>query len=172
MRGRPIITAASVALSAVALSAVALSACAIADRATEPFMSLLTGEELADVAPRAPVIATDAEPAIPEKFATGYGEPLAVIRYNSAPDSYDQALGVAVSRTLAVRPGAAFDVVSVAPPAAPGVAAFDHSDQAVANAAAVMEGLMRHGVAPGNIDMSAVTDTAAPTPGEVHIYVR
>ncbi len=150
-----------------------LTGCAVVDRMAEPFMSLLTGEELADIStdPQYAGTLEEEEPSVAQ-YVTGYGEPLAVIRYEAPPESYDQALGMAVGRTLAVRPSALFEIVALTPPAPPGISSVEHTDIAVARATAVMESLMRHGVASANIDMNAVTNAAIIEPGEIHIYVQ
>lgn len=152
--------------------AILLGGCAVVDRMAEPFMSLLTGEELAVVSTDPLYTAPVEEETIAEQFVTDYGEPLAIIRYDAPPQSYDQALGMAISRTLAVRPFASFEIVALAPPAPPGMSSLEHTDTAVENATAVMENLVRHGVAPANIDMTTITNTAIAEPGEIHIYVQ
>ncbi|MCZ6764622.1 MAG: hypothetical protein O7C63_06780 [Alphaproteobacteria bacterium] len=161
---------------------VSLAACqitdgiiSVADKMSEPFLSLLTGEDLGDVSTD-PLYAYPDEPELPPPLApidTGFGRPLVVLRAGASPQNYRQPLDMAIGRALAVRPDMYFDVVAVAPTLPDGeTAGPSRSELAVEDAATIMQTLMRHGVAPANIAMNVIADPAATGDGEVHIYVR
>jgi len=164
----------SVCLAALMTAcAVTDGAISIADRMSEPFMSLLTGEDLGDVStdPQysrrpAPINNSRFEP-----FDAGLGRPLAVVRYDSPLETYNQPLALAVGRALDVQPDTNFDVVSVSRPDRGLTEAADF-DRAIANARIIMADLVRNGVDPAKINMNVVSDPAVTSDGEVHIYVR
>ena len=168
------------ALCAALCTSVALAGCVVTDavggvvdRMSEPFLSLLTGEELADVSTD-PQYARDPVPEIEifEPFVTGYGDPLAVVRFDSPPATYVQILGMAIDRALDARPEARFEVLAVSPLGRPGRGGMDRSARALNNAAAIMQALVDHGVSPDAIDMNAIANEAVESNGEVHIYIR
>ena len=157
----------------VALLALTLSACSAFDKVSEPFLSILTGEELDDVS-GASLVAPDIGPEAPRdtmSFETGFGRPLIVIRYGVPPSEYEQPFNLAIGRVLETRAVATFDVVAVSPPPALGQDIAAHADIAVGNATSVMESLVAHGVDPAAIEMNAITNDVVNA-GEVHIYVR
>ena len=153
--------------------AVADGVTSVADRMSEPFMSLLTGEELGDVSTD-PQYSRRPEPDTSTEFRpfeTGLGQPLAVIRFDSPLATYNQPLALAVGQALETDPGMKFDIVSVSRPN-PALSSMANADRALANAATVRDDLIRHGVAADNIQLSVMSDPAVMSDGEVHIYVR
>ena len=97
--------------------------------------------------------------------------PLMVIRFDKPNVAYEQALYNAVSRALERRPGAAFDVVAVAPArGTPGQAALS-TTTSKRNADAVVRSLTNMGLPADRINLSATTSGATQT-NEVQVYVR
>jgi hypothetical protein len=98
--------------------------------------------------------------------------PLVVIRFDQPNVEYEQALYTAVSRALARKPNAEFDLVAVAPSrTANGGNVALAVDQSKRNADSVMRSLANMGLPPDRITLSATTSSIAET-NEVHLYVR
>ncbi|HTZ77935.1 MAG TPA: hypothetical protein VMC10_08500 [Stellaceae bacterium] len=102
---------------------------------------------------------------------TAERRPLMVIRFDRPNVAYEQALYNAVSRALERRPGAAFDVVAVAPArGTPGQEALS-TTTSKRNADAVVRSLTNMGLPADRINLSATTSGATQT-NEVQVYVR
>jgi hypothetical protein len=102
----------------------------------------------------------------------GARRPLVVIRFDRPNVEYEPALYTAVSRALARKPNAAFDLVAVAPSKTThGGSTALAVDESKRNADSVMRSLANMGLPPDRVTLSATTSTVAET-NEVHVYVR
>jgi hypothetical protein len=97
------------------------------------------------------------------------GKPFVVIRFDKSNPDYEPALKEAVSKALAERPDAAFDLVAVAPEAAPEGA---DAKLAQANADQVLKSLMGMGLAPERVNMATATTSPTIKADEVDLYIR
>jgi hypothetical protein len=97
------------------------------------------------------------------------GKPFVVIRFDKPNPDYEPALKEAVSKALARRPNAAFDLVAVAPEAAQ-----EGTDPklAQANADQVLKSLMGMGLAADRVNMAAATTSPNAKADEVDLYIR
>lgn len=97
--------------------------------------------------------------------------PLVVIRFDGANVDFEQALYGAVSRTLAQRPSATFDLVAVAPARGgpSGVAAS--TAQARRHQQDVLRSMLAMGLPAERVNLSSATSGDAAT-NEVHVYIR
>jgi hypothetical protein len=102
----------------------------------------------------------------------GARRPLVVIRFDRPNVEYEPALYTAVSRALARKPNAEFDLVAVAPSkTVHGGSTALAVDESKRNADSVMRSLANMGLAADRVTLSATTSTIAET-NEVHVYVR
>jgi hypothetical protein len=97
--------------------------------------------------------------------------PLVIIRFDRANVPFQQALYNAVSRVLERRPEAAFDLVSVAPASGGPARVALNSNKARRHAEEVLRSLVKMGLPPGRVTVSAKTSDTAPI-NEVHLYLR
>ncbi len=97
--------------------------------------------------------------------------PLLTIRYTTPNPDFQEPLRTAIAAAEQRRPGARYDVVSVVPQERDPAQLRHDLDQARQNAVAVMQAMMRLGVADTRIGLGARADTAA-TVREVRVYVR
>ena len=99
------------------------------------------------------------------------GRPYVVIRFTESSIDYEKALSEAVKRALARKPNLAFDLVAVTPRAGTADELADLTDQAHAEAAAVMKSLSALGIGPERVSM--MTWTGQPTDvNEIRLYIR
>lgn len=103
-------------------------------------------------------------PLATQPQAAGAVRPFVVIRFDRANVEYKAALYEAVSKALERRPGAAFDVVAVAP-------AGGDRTEAVGHAEEVRQALAEMGLPPERLTVSAAESLAAAG-SEVHLYLR
>lgn len=103
--------------------------------------------------------------------AADTGRPLVVIRFDHPNVEYQQAVYTAVSRALARRPDASFDLVAVAPNSgSPGQAAVN-ANTSKQNAENVLHALTGMGMPANRMTLSSTT-SAQVSNNEVRIYVR
>jgi hypothetical protein len=99
------------------------------------------------------------------------GRPYVVIRFAELNTDYEKALSEAVKRAIARKPNLAFDLVAVTPRAGTAEELADLTDQAHAEAAAVMKSLSALGIGPERVSM--MTWTGQPTDvNEIRLYIR
>lgn len=127
----------------------------------------------APTALRAPAVrrakARKATPAAARAADTG--RPLVVIRFDHPNVEYQQAVYTAVSRALARRPDASFDLVAVAPNSgSPGQAAVN-ANTSKQNAENVLHALTGMGMPANRMTLSSTTSGQVSN-NEVRIYVR
>jgi len=97
--------------------------------------------------------------------------PLVVIRFDRASVSYEQALYQAVSKTLAVRPDAHFELVAVTPAkVSPGQTSLG-ANSARRNAETVLRSLSGMGLPADRVELSATTSAQARS-NEVRLYMK
>ena len=133
----------------------------------------LFGQSLANRAYSATAPLAMAAPTRAGRVASLAGRrPLVVIRFDRPDVEYEPALYTAVSRALARKPDADFDLVAVAPskPIHGGSTALA-VDESKRYADAVMRSLANMGLPADRITLSATTSSVAET-NEVHVYVR
>lgn len=115
---------------------------------------------------RPPAQAPAAETAQPaDDF--GLGTPFVVIRFGFEPVDFEETLAGAVAEARARRPNATFHLLAVAAGSGPQVT----GESALSHAEAVLRSLVRMGVAPGDIVVSAAASPAVPV-DEVRLYLR
>jgi hypothetical protein len=168
-----------------------------ADNATPPAppSTPSTEPQATDPAPAAPAVAaTDAPPAEAPQTAAApqseppqtadnaggvpspgsglaTGRPYVVIRFAESNTDYEKALSEAVKRALARKPNLAFNLVAVTPRAGTAEELAELTDQAHAEAAAVMKSLSALGIGPERVSM--MTWTGQPTDvNEIRLYIR
>jgi hypothetical protein len=99
------------------------------------------------------------------------GRPYVVIRFAESNTDYEKALSEAVKRALARKPNLAFDLVAVTPRAGTADELAELTDQARAEASAVMKSLSALGIGPERVSM--MTWTGQPTDvNEIRLYIR
>lgn len=99
------------------------------------------------------------------------GRPYVVIRFPESNVDYEKPLSEAVKRALARKPDLAFDLVAVTPRAGTAEELADLTEQAHAEAAAVMKSLSNLGIGPERV--SIMTWTGQPTDvNEIRLYIR
>ncbi len=99
------------------------------------------------------------------------GRPYVVIRFTESNIDYEKALSEAVKRAVARKPNLAFDLVAVTPRAGTAEELADLTDQAHAEAAAVVKSLSALGIGPERV--SVMTWTGQPTDvNEIRLYIR
>lgn len=99
------------------------------------------------------------------------GRPYVVIRFTESTVDYEKPLAEAVKRALARRPNLAFDLVAVTPRTDNAGEMADRTEQAHAQAAAVMKSLADLGI--GSDRVSMMTWTGQPTDvNEIRLYIR
>ena len=99
------------------------------------------------------------------------GRPYVVIRFTESNVDYEKALSEAVKRAVARKPNLAFDLVAVTPRAGTAEELADLTEQAHAEAAAVMKSLSNLGIGPERV--SIMTWTGQPTDvNEIRLYIR
>ena len=113
-----------------------------------------------------------ANPGGPPGFAGIDGRrPLVVIRFDRPKVDYEQALYSAVSKALAARPDASFDLVAVSAAKGSAGKAAINSTQARKNAESVLRSLNSMGLPADRVALSAASNPQAET-NEVRLYVR
>lgn len=117
------------------------------------------------------IYAASTAPSAPAGAGAASGRPLVVIRFDRPNVAYEQPLFDAVSQALERRPGAAFDLVAVAPGGGSQSDVALGTNAARRNAESVMRSLITMGLPPERVSLSATTSGAVQTP-EVHLYVR
>jgi len=99
------------------------------------------------------------------------GRPYVVIRFTESSVDYEKALSEAVKRAVERKPNLAFDLVAVTPRAGTADELADLTEQAHAEAAAVMKSLSNLGIGPDRV--SIMTWTGQPTDvNEIRLYIR
>jgi hypothetical protein len=99
------------------------------------------------------------------------GRPYVVIRFTQSNVDYEKALSEAVKRAVERKPNLAFDLVAVTPRASTADEMADLTNQAHAEAAAVMKSLSNLGI--GSERVSIMTWTGQPTDvNEIRLYIR
>jgi hypothetical protein len=99
------------------------------------------------------------------------GRPYVVIRFPESNVDYEKPLSEAVKRAVARKPDVAFDLVAVTPRAGTAEELADLTEQAHAEAAAVMKSLSALGIGPERVSM--MTWTGQPTDvNEIRLYIR
>ena len=99
------------------------------------------------------------------------GRPYVVIRFAESNTDYEKALSEAVKRAIARKPNLAFDLVAVTPRAGTAEELAELTNQAHAEAAAVMKSLSALGIGPERVSM--MTWTGQPTDvNEIRLYIR
>jgi DNA polymerase-3 subunit gamma/tau len=115
--------------------------------------------------------ATSAGDVPPPGSGLATGRPYVVIRFTESSVDYEKALSEAVKRAVARRPNLAFDLVAVTPRAGTAEELADLTEQAHAEAAAVMKSLNELGIGPERVSM--MTWTGQPTDvNEIRLYIR
>jgi hypothetical protein len=99
------------------------------------------------------------------------GRPYVVIRFTESSIDYEKTLAEAVKRAVARKPNLAFDLVAVTPRAGTADELAELTDQAHAEAAAVIKSLSALGIGPERVSM--MTWTGQPTDvNEIRLYIR
>ena len=99
------------------------------------------------------------------------GRPYVVIRFTESSIDYEKTLAEAVKRAVARKPNLAFDLVAVTPRAGTADELADLTNQAHAEAEAVMKSLSALGIGPERVSM--MTWTGQPTDvNEIRLYIR
>lgn len=93
--------------------------------------------------------------------------PLFVVKFNKENVDYKDGLNRAISGGLKAKPDMLFDVVAVAPSSA----SMTDRSQSRENATRVFEDVVKAGVNPSNISLSAKSSIEAKS-SEVHIYIK
>jgi hypothetical protein len=123
-------------------------------------------EEAASTAP-----APDTSQPGPPGSGIAGGEPYVVIRFPDSSVDYQSSLAEAVRRAKERKPNLAFDLVAVTPRAGTAEELADLTEQAHAEAAAVMKSLSNLGIGPERV--SIMTWTGQPTDvNEIRLYIR
>lgn len=99
------------------------------------------------------------------------GRPYVVIRFPESNVDYEKPLSEAIKRALARRPNLAFDLVAVTPRASSADELADLTQQAKAEAAAVMKSLSDLGIGPDRVSMIAWTGQPTDV-NEIRLYIR
>jgi hypothetical protein len=150
--------------------AVVLFGCELTD---QPLMSLLrTGDGAQEAAPAAMMAAAPAaeDPASEVATAAAAG-PLIVIRFDDPDTDFDDAVGDAISAALVSSPLGIFDVLALAPDAAPLETKLAMIRRARDSGERVLRSLAAHGVPASQLELSARTDASVSAP-RVLVYVR
>ena len=99
------------------------------------------------------------------------GRPYVVIRFTESSIDYEKTLAEAVKRAVARKPDLAFDLVAVTPRAGTADELAELTNQAHAEAEAVMKSLSALGIGPDRV--SVMTWTGQPTDvNEIRLYIR
>jgi hypothetical protein len=99
------------------------------------------------------------------------GRPYVVIRFTESSIDYEKTLAEAVKRAVARKPNLAFDLVAVTPRAGTADELAELTNQAHAEAEAVMKSLSALGIGPERVSM--MTWTGQPTDvNEIRLYIR
>jgi len=99
------------------------------------------------------------------------GRPYVVIRFTESSIDYEKTLAEAVKRAVARKPDLAFDLVAVTPRAGTADELAELTNQAHAEAEAVMKSLSALGIGPERVSM--MTWTGQPTDvNEIRLYIR
>ncbi len=139
-------------------------------------LAIKNGEMLGgSLANRAYATAAPLQTADPIRSGAAAGpagrRPLVVIRFDRPNVDYEQALYSAVSRALARRPQAGFDLVAVASRRGTPAKVTLNSNKAKRNAESVLRSLANMGLPLDRVRLSAMTQDTAES-NEVHLYVR
>ncbi|MFC1674085.1 hypothetical protein ACFL12_08135 [Pseudomonadota bacterium] len=110
-------------------------------------------------------------PVAGKPMDTSGRRPLVVIRFDRDKVPYQQALYNAVSRVLERRPGAAFDLVAVAPSSGGPARVSLNASKSRRHAEEVLRSLTEMGLPPARVAVSAKSSTSAQA-NEVHLYLR
>ena len=122
-------------------------------------------------ATEAPQTAGGAADVHPPGSGLATGRPYVVIRFTDSSIDYEKTLAEAVKRAVARKPNLAFDLVAVTPRAGTADELAELTDQAHAEAAAVMKSLSALGIGPERVSM--MTWTGQPTDvNEIRLYIR
>ncbi|MDP6707979.1 MAG: hypothetical protein QF893_16675 [Alphaproteobacteria bacterium] len=116
-----------------------------------------------------PVYATSPTPR--SGFRNSGRQPLVVIRFDRPDVPFERALYSVVSRVLADRPEAEFDVVAVTPAAGKASEVAMGQSQSKRNANKVLRSLTDMGMPASRVSLSATTSPGINA-GEVHVYLR
>jgi hypothetical protein len=106
-----------------------------------------------------------------EALAEGSRIPLVVIRYDSTPEMFDDALNNAAEMALDRKPDATFDVVTVVPGTGSANDQSKAMEAGTSDLTDVMGQLANDGVDPERIHLSARTDPAISA-HEIRVYVH
>jgi hypothetical protein len=121
--------------------------------------------------PAPPQTAGGAADVHPPGSGLATGRPYVVIRFTESSIDYEKTLAEAVKRAVARKPNLAFDLVAVTPRAGTADELAELTDQAHAEAAAVIKSLSALGIGPERVSM--MTWTGQPTDvNEIRLYIR
>jgi hypothetical protein len=119
----------------------------------------------------APMQTAAASDVPPPGSGLATGRPYVVIRFTESSVDYEKTLSEAVKRAVERKPNLAFDLVAVTPRAGTAEELADLTEQAHAEAAAVMKSLSNLGIGPDRV--SIMTWTGQPTDvNEIRLYIR
>jgi hypothetical protein len=120
---------------------------------------------------RSRALAAAASPSGSAPAAPGQRRPLVTIRFDRPHIAFEQALYAALSRALARRPDASFDLVAVSPSSGDAAQVSRYANEAKRNAQNVMHALSRMGLPAERLALSAMTSERVRT-SEVQLFVR